>query len=59
MGKSGRIAALALAGWAGLLAVGPHRASAQTNYPDKPVRVIIPNTAGGPSDIMGRVTACE
>ncbi len=32
-------------------------ASAQTNYPDKPVRIIIPNTAGGPSDIMGRVIA--
>jgi tripartite-type tricarboxylate transporter receptor subunit TctC len=31
--------------------------SVSAAYPEKPVRIIIPNSTGGPSDIMGRVLA--
>ena len=34
-----------------------HIASAQERYPAKPVRVIVPFPAGGPTDIVGRVIA--
>ncbi|HEY6861267.1 MAG TPA: tripartite tricarboxylate transporter substrate binding protein [Pseudolabrys sp.] len=31
--------------------------SAQAAYPDRPVKIIVANTPGGPSDIVGRITA--
>lgn len=40
---------------AALLLIGA--APAVAEYPDKPVRIVIPNTAGGPSDIMARILA--
>lgn len=32
-------------------------ASAQSAYPDKPIRLIVPQAAGGPSDVLGRTLA--
>lgn len=32
-------------------------ASAQTAYPDKTIRLIVPQAAGGPSDVLGRILA--
>jgi tripartite-type tricarboxylate transporter receptor subunit TctC len=32
-------------------------AYAQNAYPDRPVRLIVPQAAGGPSDVLGRVVA--
>jgi tripartite-type tricarboxylate transporter receptor subunit TctC len=32
-------------------------AQAQDTYPDKPIRVIMPWAAGGPTDVVGRVIA--
>ncbi|MNS80306.1 Tripartite tricarboxylate transporter family receptor [compost metagenome] len=34
-------------------------AQAQGNYPDKPIRVIMPWAAGGPTDVVGRVVAVQ
>jgi tripartite-type tricarboxylate transporter receptor subunit TctC len=34
-------------------------AQAQSNYPNKPIRLIIAFAAGGPTDIIGRVTAAK
>ena len=35
----------------------PFGAHAQANYPDRPLRIIVPFTAGGSSDIQGRLLA--
>ena len=35
----------------------PLAAQAQTGYPDRPLRIIVPFTAGGSSDIQGRLLA--
>ena len=49
-----RIASIALAGLIGLLstATGVH---AQTDYPNRPIKVVVPYTAGGNVDITARV----
>jgi tripartite-type tricarboxylate transporter receptor subunit TctC len=39
------------------LALGP--AQAQDNYPSRPVRMIIPFAAGGPTDIVGRIMGAK
>lgn len=39
---------------AGLFALAPLPATAQTDYPNKPVTIIVPFTAGGSSDITAR-----
>jgi tripartite-type tricarboxylate transporter receptor subunit TctC len=48
-----RFAALLLLGTAGSLAYG------QANFPSRPLRLIIPYPAGGPTDVVGRVVAAK
>src|SRR5262245_10253188 len=49
MKERGRIA-IAL-----ILAAAAHGAAAQSTYPAKPVRIIVPVTTGGPSDLVARI----
>src|SRR5690606_9848574 len=49
-----RAAAMTLALF-GAAAVAP--ASAQEDYPNRPVQILIPNAAGGPTDIFARIMA--
>lgn len=41
------------------LAATPFGAQAQSDYPNKPVKIIVPFPAGGTSDLMGRIIADE
>jgi tripartite-type tricarboxylate transporter receptor subunit TctC len=41
------------------VAVCPSIATAQTNYPEKPLQLIVPFPAGGASDVVGRIIAGE
>lgn len=45
-----RALAVAVVGWLGL-----HSAQAQDNYPNKPIRLIVPFVAGGGGDILARL----
>jgi tripartite-type tricarboxylate transporter receptor subunit TctC len=49
-----RIAAIALAGLIGLLGAATG-VRAQTDYPNRPIKVVVPYTAGGNVDITARV----
>jgi tripartite-type tricarboxylate transporter receptor subunit TctC len=49
----------ALAALAGSAAALPQAAFAQSDYPSKPVKIIVPFPAGGTSDVMGRMIAEE
>src|ERR1700742_2202363 len=51
-----RIARSALLGGI-MLALGGAAAKAESPYPTKPVHLIIPFAAGGPTDIVGRIMA--
>ena len=48
-----------LATFAALGAMLPLAAQAQSDYPSKPVKLIVPFPAGGTSDVMGRLVAEE
>jgi tripartite-type tricarboxylate transporter receptor subunit TctC len=42
-----------------LIADLPTQAQAQDNYPSRPIRMIVPFSAGGPTDIVGRVMGAK
>jgi tripartite-type tricarboxylate transporter receptor subunit TctC len=46
-----------LAGAAGFAALGASGARAQDNYPAKPIRLLVPFSAGGGIDLLARITA--
>ena len=46
-----------LAASAAVAATGATPATAQANYPDKPIRMVIAFAAGGPTDVVGRLLA--
>ncbi|MBT2303187.1 tripartite tricarboxylate transporter substrate binding protein [Variovorax paradoxus] len=50
---------LLLAGWAGLTVIAATNAPAyaQGTWPDKPIRLVLPFSAGGPGDITARLIA--
>ena len=59
-GRDVRIRSVAAAiGISSIVAAVVDDASAQERYPAKPVRVIVPFPAGGPTDIVGRVFAAK
>ncbi|GAA5233001.1 tripartite tricarboxylate transporter substrate binding protein [Verticiella sediminum] len=55
--KRRTLALTAAAAFACVLGAGPARAAA--DYPTKPMQVILPFAAGGPTDVVGRVIATE
>ncbi|HWP90336.1 MAG TPA: tripartite tricarboxylate transporter substrate-binding protein, partial [Burkholderiales bacterium] len=42
-----------------LLSLAPAAAYAQDNYPERPIRIVVPTAPGGPSDIGARLIAQE
>jgi len=57
MKKFERIRRTVLAAGLGLAATLGGSASAQSSYPDKPIRLIIPFAPGGTTDVVGRIVA--
>jgi tripartite-type tricarboxylate transporter receptor subunit TctC len=55
MGKHHRL----LAGAVAMLAFAGTAVQAQDNYPSRPVEMIIPFAAGGPTDIVGRIMSAK
>nr|MCF1502131.1 tripartite tricarboxylate transporter substrate binding protein BugD [Allorhizobium sp. Av2] len=40
-----------------LFAMSSHMVLAQENYPDRPITIVVPAAAGGPSDTVARLVA--
>src|SRR5262245_19774713 len=52
MRRLARAAALLIA-----FALAPDNVSAQPNYPDRPIKLVVPFVPGSPVDVLGRVIA--
>jgi len=48
---------VALACLCALAAAAPATAAAQESYPNRPIRIVVPFPAGGPTDILSRIVA--
>ena len=55
----GRAPAWVLAACAVVIALAPTAVDAQTRYPDRPIRIVVPYAAGGSTDVVARVVAAE
>src|ERR1700681_3020999 len=53
--KAGRIGAI-MAAWLAILA-SPVASSAQDSFPNRPIRLVIPYSAGSVADVFGRIVA--
>ncbi|NLD53402.1 MAG: tripartite tricarboxylate transporter substrate binding protein [Burkholderiaceae bacterium] len=52
---AGRLAALALCAAPVVLGLAPSSATAQDNYPNRQLRMVVPFSVGGTSDVLGRL----